>query len=264
MKRISLALGSPSTWSTRIATLLAILTLVAAPFLFAKGGHSSHSKATGTTNPKVVHVKGYVKKNGTYVAPHDRTAPNATKNDNWSTKGNINPETGKLGTRPRDEDLQSATTSAHTTSTVATEAARTPAQTDVLGQTRTQSAPLPSFQHDSTSLFELYRTMAPDERKKFAALVLSYDSASGAEAGSHTSPISDPEHDPRCKSLGNVWGEYVSSTVLSEADRKRLFQEAVQAAQNEAATRGATHSIWRPGIATNQHIKATLSIWKCY
>ena len=45
-----------------------------------------------------VHVNGYVKKDGTYVAPHERTAPNSTPNDNYSTKGNVNPYTGKEGT----------------------------------------------------------------------------------------------------------------------------------------------------------------------
>lgn len=43
------------------------------------------------------HVQGYTKKNGTYVMPHYRTNPNHTKFDNWSTKGNINPYTGKKG-----------------------------------------------------------------------------------------------------------------------------------------------------------------------
>jgi hypothetical protein len=46
-----------------------------------------------------VHVRGYVKKDGTYVAPHERTAPNSTTLDNYSTKGNINPYTGKEGTK---------------------------------------------------------------------------------------------------------------------------------------------------------------------
>lgn len=45
-----------------------------------------------------VRVKGYTKKNGTYVAPHSRSAPNKTKKDNWSTKGNTNPVTRKKGT----------------------------------------------------------------------------------------------------------------------------------------------------------------------
>lgn len=45
------------------------------------------------------HVKGYVKSNGTYVAPHIRTTPNSTKLDNYSSKGNINPYTGQRGTK---------------------------------------------------------------------------------------------------------------------------------------------------------------------
>ncbi len=46
-----------------------------------------------------VHVRGYFKKDGTYVAPHYRSAPNTTTQDNWSTKGNVNPYTGQPGTR---------------------------------------------------------------------------------------------------------------------------------------------------------------------
>ncbi|MBI2355893.1 MAG: hypothetical protein HYV13_01635 [Candidatus Doudnabacteria bacterium] len=45
-----------------------------------------------------VKVKGYTTKNGTYVQPHVRTSPNKSKLDNYSTKGNINPYTGKKGT----------------------------------------------------------------------------------------------------------------------------------------------------------------------
>ena len=45
-------------------------------------------------------VKGYVKKNGTYVSPHRATNPNRTRSDNWSTRGNVNPYTGRPGTRP--------------------------------------------------------------------------------------------------------------------------------------------------------------------
>ena len=47
----------------------------------------------------VVKVNGYTKKNGTYVAPHYRTAPDSKKSNNWSTKGNVNPITGKKGTK---------------------------------------------------------------------------------------------------------------------------------------------------------------------
>lgn len=43
-------------------------------------------------------VKGHIRKDGTYVAPHVRTTPNKSTLDNYSTKGNINPYTGKEGT----------------------------------------------------------------------------------------------------------------------------------------------------------------------
>jgi hypothetical protein len=43
-------------------------------------------------------VRGYFKKDGTYVAPHYRTAPNRSIYDNYSTRPNVNPFTGKIGT----------------------------------------------------------------------------------------------------------------------------------------------------------------------
>ncbi len=44
-----------------------------------------------------VHVKGYFKKNGTYVQPHYRTAPDGNLYNNWSASGNVNPYTSKTG-----------------------------------------------------------------------------------------------------------------------------------------------------------------------
>lgn len=43
-------------------------------------------------------VGGYVKRNGAYVAPHRQTNPNRSRLDNYSTRGNVNPYTGKAGT----------------------------------------------------------------------------------------------------------------------------------------------------------------------
>lgn len=45
------------------------------------------------------YVNGYTKKNGTYVAPHYRSRPDGNTSNNWSTKGNVNPYTGKAGTK---------------------------------------------------------------------------------------------------------------------------------------------------------------------
>lgn len=66
----------------RILIAVAV-TLIAGPAL-AQGTHS---------------VRGYVRRDGTYVAPHVQTNPNNTRLDNWSTRGNVNPYTGVAGTK---------------------------------------------------------------------------------------------------------------------------------------------------------------------
>ena len=45
-----------------------------------------------------VYVRGYTKSNGTYVAPHHRSSPDSSLSNNYSTRGNTNPYTGKAGT----------------------------------------------------------------------------------------------------------------------------------------------------------------------
>jgi hypothetical protein len=51
-----------------------------------------------------VSVRGYTRKDGTYVQPHYRSAPDGSFSNNWSTKGNTNPYTGKEGTRVTPPD----------------------------------------------------------------------------------------------------------------------------------------------------------------
>jgi hypothetical protein len=46
-----------------------------------------------------VRVKGYYRKDGTYVQPHVRSNPDGNPYNNYSTKGNVNPYTGKEGTK---------------------------------------------------------------------------------------------------------------------------------------------------------------------
>ena len=46
-----------------------------------------------------VYVKGHVRKNGVRVKSFCRTVRNETTKDNWSTLGNVNPYTGKKGTK---------------------------------------------------------------------------------------------------------------------------------------------------------------------
>jgi hypothetical protein len=50
------------------------------------------------------YVRGYTKCDGTQVAPHWRSSPDSSFNNNWSTSPNVNPYTGQQGTRtPRFE-----------------------------------------------------------------------------------------------------------------------------------------------------------------
>lgn len=44
------------------------------------------------------YVHGYTRGNGTYVAPHYRSSPDSSDNNNWSTAPNVNPYTGQTGT----------------------------------------------------------------------------------------------------------------------------------------------------------------------
>jgi hypothetical protein len=44
-------------------------------------------------------VGPYTKRDGTFVQPHHRTAPNSTQRDNFGSKPNVNPYTGQPGTR---------------------------------------------------------------------------------------------------------------------------------------------------------------------
>lgn len=48
-----------------------------------------------------VKVRGYTRKDGTYVRPHVRSNPDGNFHNNWSTAGNRNPYTGKYGTKTR-------------------------------------------------------------------------------------------------------------------------------------------------------------------
>ena len=45
------------------------------------------------------YVKPYTRSDGTTVQGHYRSSPNSTALDNYSTRGNVNPYTGQIGTR---------------------------------------------------------------------------------------------------------------------------------------------------------------------
>jgi hypothetical protein len=45
------------------------------------------------------YVQGYIRRDGIYVSGHYRTNPDDSFWNNWSSKGNVNPHTGKVGTK---------------------------------------------------------------------------------------------------------------------------------------------------------------------
>jgi hypothetical protein len=56
------------------------------------------ASATFVNAQSTTYVNGYTRTNGTYVQPHVRTSANTTILDNWSTRPNVNPYTGTVGT----------------------------------------------------------------------------------------------------------------------------------------------------------------------
>jgi hypothetical protein len=71
----------------------------------ARGGRGSRSGRSSSIGPgtgsntQSHSVRGYSRKDGTYVAPHRQSNPDKSFNNNWSTNPNTNPYTGKQGTR---------------------------------------------------------------------------------------------------------------------------------------------------------------------
>jgi hypothetical protein len=76
--------------------LSAVLLVFAHPYVaVAKGGGGRGSRGSAGSN----YVRPHTTRDGAYVPGHRRTNPDASKLNNWSTKGNVNPHTGKPGTK---------------------------------------------------------------------------------------------------------------------------------------------------------------------
>lgn len=70
-----------------------------------KSGHSSRYAKARAYRPSASSdhmVSSYYRRDGTFIHAFHATNPDATRNNNYSTRGNVNPYTGKLGTKPRD------------------------------------------------------------------------------------------------------------------------------------------------------------------
>ena len=77
-------------------TAIILVLLASTSDVYARG---SGSRGGGHNSGGHTSVKPYTKRDGTYVQPHHRTVPNSTQRDNFSSKPNVNPYTGKEGTR---------------------------------------------------------------------------------------------------------------------------------------------------------------------
>ena len=95
------------------------------------------------------YVSGYTNSNGTYVQGYYRTTPNTTRNDNYSTVGNVNPYTGTYGTKPADNYYVAPSTYSaptyYSTPTYSTPTYSTPTYSTPTYSTPTYSTPTPVY-----------------------------------------------------------------------------------------------------------------------
>lgn len=79
-----------------VAAILAASTSMA----FAQYGYGSRSYGFGSgSNSSSTYVQPHFNSNGSFTNGHYRTTPNRTQMDNYGTRGNYNPYTGRTGTR---------------------------------------------------------------------------------------------------------------------------------------------------------------------
>lgn len=90
---------------TAICALLILSTVIFSPSVAiaarkpAAPGKFTITKPLKIPVAPVERVSGHITKTGKVVKPFYRTVPDKTKSNNFSTKGNINPFTGKKGTK---------------------------------------------------------------------------------------------------------------------------------------------------------------------
>jgi hypothetical protein len=98
---------------SRVSAVLALVLVVSAPHVLARGsghggggggGHSSSGSHSSSAAAGGSHaIRAHTTKSGTQVAASRATNPNSTKRDNYSSKGNVNPANGRVGTKNPDK-----------------------------------------------------------------------------------------------------------------------------------------------------------------
>ena len=82
-----------------VSTIALVAVALAMPAVEAIAKSGSRGGAKGGSPGGSHTVRSYNKKDGTRVAAHKKTNPDQTKRNNYSSKGNTNPNTGKEGTK---------------------------------------------------------------------------------------------------------------------------------------------------------------------
>ncbi|MBR2118455.1 MAG: hypothetical protein IJ935_07255 [Afipia sp.] len=73
-----------------VAATIALLIIGSAAAEARGGGRSSGGSHS---------IRGHFRSSGTYVAPSGARNPNRTQFDNYGTRGNYNPYSGRIGTK---------------------------------------------------------------------------------------------------------------------------------------------------------------------
>lgn len=119
-KALTLTLQKMKTIFSLIIVTLALPSIVCAKgghghgsgkssglFGFSWGSHSSNSDVSNSpgtgSKSSSEKVSGYTAKSGKQVESYNRSTPDENFNNNFSTKGNVNPTTGAKGTRTTPE-----------------------------------------------------------------------------------------------------------------------------------------------------------------
>ena len=92
-------MGTLGRWLCGVIVVSVVLAFSAE--VEARGdGFRGHSIGPGFgSNPRSHAVRPYIRRDGRSVAAHWRSSPNREWRDNWLTKPNVNPYTGRDGSR---------------------------------------------------------------------------------------------------------------------------------------------------------------------
>ena len=83
----------------RLVLALSFVAAVAPSLAHAGGRYDPYGSSYGSSSGGDVYVRPYSRSDGAYVEGHHRSAPDGNSSNNWSTQGNVNPYTGRPGTR---------------------------------------------------------------------------------------------------------------------------------------------------------------------